>query len=140
MKSELERVDFGGHPKYNGGSTFGNVLFPGRSEKFNIAKKAQTSSLFDLNPHRFGLGVNLEVGCQLLCCCSSQLARCMFFPALLPHVVWCFNCFLCCFAGLYSLKAVPQALAGRASFRCSSTTTAPSSSKYRGCVGKKCLA
>jgi hypothetical protein len=55
MKADMERVDFGGHPRYTPSIGFGTFLQPGRT---GSSKK---SSLFDLNPHKGSLGLNLQV-------------------------------------------------------------------------------
>jgi hypothetical protein len=85
MKQELERIDYGGHPKYSHAGAFGSALFPGRSARFDSSSKQQGFSLLDLNPHKGSLGLNLQVGADnllLFCCCDSFLpdtATCSFF-------------------------------------------------------------
>lgn len=118
MKTELERVDFGGHPAYHGGSI--PTLFPGRSAKFGPSpsnKKQHSSSLFDLNPHKDALGLNLQV-CLLLL--LLLLAECGWWASKLitagfrwqqfsTHLTPTSLLFVCP-PGLHSLKAVPQAI------------------------------
>lgn len=58
MKAELERVDFGGAVKYT--HQHGSALFPGRSG--SSSQQKQGFSLFDFNPHKGALGLNLQVG------------------------------------------------------------------------------
>lgn len=59
----MERVDFGGHPKYYANSKLSLGSINGQGSK-------KQSSLFDLNPHKGSLGLNLRVGVSvlLLCC------------------------------------------------------------------------
>lgn len=58
MKAELERVDFGGElPKYH--HQHGSALFPGGSG--SSSQQKQGLSLFDFNPHKGALGLNLQV-------------------------------------------------------------------------------
>lgn len=58
MKAELERVDFGSLTRYN--HLQHGALFPGRSGSSRQQK--QGFSLFDFNPHKGALGLNLQVG------------------------------------------------------------------------------
>jgi hypothetical protein len=60
----MERINFGGHPKYNHAGAAAGTFSLGRSDRYasnTKATKQRGLSLFDLNPHKSSLGLNLQV-------------------------------------------------------------------------------